>query len=73
MNTPVFVISGLLESGKTTLIKNMFLSLEFKAGGPTLLILCEEGGRGIRKRVFDGGQYHESSGRGKRKIHSFAP
>ncbi|WP_302826582.1 hypothetical protein [Anaerofustis stercorihominis] len=42
MNTPVFVISGLLESGKTTLIKNMFLSPEFKAGGPTLLILCEE-------------------------------
>lgn len=43
MKTPVFVISGLLESGKTTLIKNMFLSPEFKAGGPTLLILCEEG------------------------------
>jgi len=43
MTTPVFVISGLLESGKTTLIKNMFRSPEFRNNGPTLLILLEEG------------------------------
>ncbi|WP_290772098.1 GTP-binding protein [Anaerofustis sp.] len=43
MNTPIFVVSGLLESGKTTLIKNMFRSPEFRNNGPTLLIVCEDG------------------------------
>ena len=43
MVTPVFVISGLLDSGKTTLIKNMFRSPDFRNNGPTLLIMCEDG------------------------------
>lgn len=43
MIKPVFVISGLLESGKTTLIKNMFRSPDFRNNGPTLLIMTEDG------------------------------
>lgn len=43
MRTPVFLVTGLLESGKTTLIKNMFRSPDFRNNGPTLLIACENG------------------------------
>lgn len=43
MQTPIFLVCGLLESGKTTLIKNMFKSPDFKKNGPTLIIALEEG------------------------------
>jgi uncharacterized repeat protein (TIGR03943 family) len=40
---PVYVISGFLESGKTTFIQETVQDKDFLDGGLTLLILCEEG------------------------------
>lgn len=41
--TPVFVINGFLESGKTEFINYTLAQPYFKAPGRTLLIVCEEG------------------------------
>ncbi len=54
MRTPVFVVTGLLESGKTTLVKNMFESPDFRNGGPTLLICCEEGSEKYERDFLSG-------------------
>ena len=40
---PVFVISGLLESGKTTFIKDTIMSDDFFEKGKTLILSGEEG------------------------------
>lgn len=40
---PVYVISGFLDSGKTTFIKPMLVSDDFTAGDKTLFIVCEQG------------------------------
>ena len=40
---PVYVISGLLESGKTTFIKNTIASDDFYKKGKTLVLACEQG------------------------------
>lgn len=43
MTIPVYLFTGLLESGKTTLIKETLSDAEFTTGEKTLLITCEEG------------------------------
>ncbi len=40
---PVYLITGFLESGKTTLINNMLADEEFSRNQKTLIICCEEG------------------------------
>lgn len=41
--TPVFVVTGFLDSGKTTLVKETLMEQEWIEEGLTLLIRCEEG------------------------------
>lgn len=43
MNTPVYIITGFLESGKTRFITEMLTDDGFSEGERTLLICCEEG------------------------------
>lgn len=43
MEIPVYIITGFLESGKTTFIKYTLDDPNFSAGEKTLLICCEEG------------------------------
>lgn len=43
MTTPVFICTGFLDSGKTTLVKETLMEQEWIEEGKTLLILCEEG------------------------------
>lgn len=43
MITPVFICTGFLDSGKTTLVKETLMEQEWIEPGLTLLILCEEG------------------------------
>ena len=43
LEVPVYVITGFLESGKTTFIKEVLDSPDFADGEKTLLLLCEEG------------------------------
>ena len=43
MEVPVYLITGFLESGKTTFIKEVLSSPDFADGRKTLLIQCEEG------------------------------
>ena len=41
---PVYLFTGFLEAGKTTVIRNTLTDPEFNAGEKTLLLVCEEGG-----------------------------
>ena len=41
--TPIYLIAGFLESGKTSLIKSMLEDENFSSGERTLVICCEEG------------------------------
>ena len=43
MTTPVFICTGFLDSGKTTLVKDTLMEQDWIAPGLTLLLLCEEG------------------------------
>lgn len=43
MSVPVYVFTGFLESGKTSLIKDTLLDEGFNTGEKTLLFVCEEG------------------------------
>ncbi len=43
MPTPVFVVTGFLDSGKTTMVKETLMEQEWIEPGLTLLIVCEEG------------------------------
>lgn len=43
MTIPVFICTGFLDSGKTTLVKETLMEQEWIEDGKTLLILCEEG------------------------------
>ena len=43
MKTPVFICTGFLDSGKTTLVKDTLMQQDWIAPGLTLLLLCEEG------------------------------
>lgn len=43
MSIPVYLFTGFLESGKSTLIKESLFDPEFNDGGKTLFIMCEDG------------------------------
>lgn len=43
METPVYIFTGFLESGKTTFIQDTLQDERFNSGEKTLLLLCEEG------------------------------
>ncbi len=43
LEVPVYVITGFLESGKTSFIRDVLSSPDFADGEKTLLLLCEEG------------------------------
>ena len=43
MNAPVYIITGFLDSGKTTFIQEMITDEGFSEGERTLLLCCEEG------------------------------
>ena len=43
LEVPVYLITGFLESGKTTFLQGVLASPDFADGEKTLLILCEEG------------------------------
>lgn len=43
MNIPVYLLTGFLESGKTTFLKEILKDKEFLGGQRNLLISCEEG------------------------------
>lgn len=43
MTVPVYLFTGFLESGKTSLIKDTLLDPGFNTGEKTLLLVCEEG------------------------------
>ena len=40
---PVYMITGFLESGKTSFIQDVLSSPDFADGQKTLLLVCEEG------------------------------
>ena len=43
LEVPVYVITGFLEGGKTTFIREVLASPDFADGEKTILICCEEG------------------------------
>lgn len=43
MEVPVYLFSGFMDSGKTTLIRQTLVEEDFGAGAKTLLIACEDG------------------------------
>lgn len=43
METPVYLFSGFMDSGKSSLIKETLIEEEFAEGAKTLLIVCEDG------------------------------
>lgn len=43
MEIPVYLVSGFMDSGKSSLIHETLIDGEFGEGGKTLLILCEDG------------------------------
>lgn len=43
MDVPVYLFTGFLESGKTSMIKETLLDPEFNDGSRTLILVCEQG------------------------------
>ncbi len=52
LEVPVYLITGFLESGKTTFIKEVLSSPDFADGEKTLLVLCEEGEEEFDEKEF---------------------
>ena len=53
MSTPVFVCTGFLDSGKTTLVKDTLMEQDWIEPGLTLLIVCEEGEEEYSKEYLE--------------------
>lgn len=53
VTTPVFVCTGFLDSGKTTLVKETLMEQEWIEPGLTLLLLCEEGEEEYSQEYLD--------------------
>lgn len=51
--TPVFVVTGFLDSGKTTLVKETLMEQDWIEPGLTLLICCEEGEAEYEKEYLE--------------------
>ena len=43
MEIPVYLFSGFMDSGKSSLIRETLIEGDFSENGKTLLILCEDG------------------------------
>lgn len=43
MEIPVYLFSGFMDSGKSSLIRETLIDGDFSENGNTLLILCEDG------------------------------
>ena len=52
--TPVYIINGFLDSGKTDFFRYTLAQPYFRTKGKTLLIVCEEGENGYDIRVNAG-------------------
>ena len=52
LEVPVYLITGFLESGKTTFIREVLASPDFADGQKTLLLLCEEGEEEYDEKEF---------------------
>lgn len=52
MDIPVYIFTGFLEGGKTTMLRDTLVDPEFNKSGPTLVLLCEQG----EEEIFDGEQ-----------------
>ena len=55
MNMPVYLFTGFLEGGKTSIIQESLEDKRFNSGEKTLVILCEEGERELEPEKFWGG------------------
>ena len=53
LEVPVYVITGFLESGKTSFIRDVLQSPDFADGEKTLVLLCEEGEEEYDERELD--------------------
>lgn len=51
--TPVYIITGFLDSGKTTFVKDTLMEQEWIEDGPTLLLCCEEGEEEYSEKYLD--------------------
>ena len=51
--TPIYLVTGFLESGKTSLIKSMLEDTNFSSGERTLIIQCEEGTEELEKPIAE--------------------
>ena len=40
---PIYIVTGFLESGKTTMVKEMLTDEYFTGGERTVLMVCEDG------------------------------
>ena len=52
LETPVYLITGFLESGKTSFIQDVLTSPDFADGARTLLLQCEEGETEYNEKEF---------------------
>lgn len=52
-DTPLYLFTGFLESGKTTCIKGLITRPDFMTGEKTLLILCEEGEEDFEENLLN--------------------
>ena len=50
---PVFIVTGFLDSGKTTLVKETLMEQEWIEPGLTLLLCCEEGEEEYEKKYLE--------------------
>ena len=53
MTTPVYFVTGFLDSGKTTFIKDTLMNQDWIEDGPTLLLTCEEGEEEFEEEWLD--------------------
>ena len=52
ISTPVYLVDGILESGKTSFLNFTLRQDYFQVDGTTLLINCEEGEKSTMKKIF---------------------
>lgn len=55
---PVYIVAGLLDSGKTSFIRNTLMEQEWIHQGNTLMILCEEGEESLPKTYLTEKKIH---------------
>ena len=60
LEVPVYLITGFLESGKTTFLKDVLASPDFADGQKTLLIQCEEGEEEYDEKEFSRHNIYEN-------------